>query len=465
MPKWTMPWLLAIALVIGGCEQPADGPVTLPTGVWSASLEVPGGPASFGLELGREGDGYRATLINGHERVTVPEVDFDAATESLVLNFPAFGNRIDARLAENRLTGTLTKLKRGETQLIPFQATPGSVADTHTEAPQTDFSGRWAVTFTEEDGTTYPAVGEFAQRGPRLFGTFLTTTGDYRYLGGTVHGATMTLSTFDGAHAFLFRGDELANGTLTGEFWSGLRSYERFVATRDENASLPNAATLTFLNPGYERFEFSFEDLDGNVVSADDPRFAEKVVIVTLAGSWCPNCHDEAAFMSEFYQRYRDKGVEIVALMFEHAEEKTAALAQIQAFRDKFDIEYTTLLAGSSDKDQAHELLPSLNAVLAFPTTVFIDAKGAVRRIHTGFTGPGTGEHYTALTKEFTAFVDNLLIEAAAEPVELPADVLDDTVIDDAQQPAGLDESAGNDDMSDTPEPEATSATDTTEEA
>ncbi|MEM8981548.1 MAG: TlpA disulfide reductase family protein [Pseudomonadota bacterium] len=426
---------LFVCLGLIGCEPPADEPPQLSMGVWQASLELPGGKMPFGIEFGREGEsGFRATLLNGQERVTVPEVTFATETGALSLVFPAFGNRIDATLKDGALVGELRKLQRTEIQVIPFTAKPGSVANTSAAPPQVDLSGRWEVTFTEDDGSTYPAVGEFAQRGDRLFGTFLTPTADYRYLGGRVDGNTMTLSTFDGAHAFLFRGEVDPDGALHGEFWSGLASYETFVAARNKDAILPDANQLTYLNPGYERFEFEFEDVAGNVVRHDDPRFDGKVVIVTLAGSWCPNCHDEAAFMAPLYEKFRDQGLEIVALMFEHVgSDKAAARRQVSAFRDKFSIQYETLIAGTSDKDQASELMPSLNAVMAFPTTVFIDSQGTVRRIHTGFSGPGTGEHYTKLTGEFTALVETLLAEAnvsesPAEAVGEDTPPTDDTV-------------------------------------
>ena len=56
-----------------------------------------------------------------------------------------------------------------------------------------------------------------------------------------------------------------------------------------------------------------------------------------------------------------------------------------------------------------------LNHVLAFPTLIFIDRKGDVRRIHTGFSGPGTGQHYVEFKKEFTALLDELLSEPTLE--------------------------------------------------
>ncbi|MEO1204430.1 MAG: TlpA disulfide reductase family protein, partial [Pseudomonadota bacterium] len=225
-------------------------------------------------------------------------------------------------------------------------------------------------------------------------------------------------------------------GTLVGDFWSGLKSHESWTAHRDDDASLPDADSLTFLKEGYERFEFSFPDTTGTAVSLDDPRFHGKAVVITLAGSWCPNCHDEAAFMATLYDKYRDDGLEVIALMFEHSGEFDGAAEQVRRFRDKFDIDYTTLIAGSSDKTLAAEALPQLNHVLAFPTTIFIGRDGSVRRIHTGFSGPGTGEHYTRLTRDFTRYVEGLLAEntpaagddpGAAGPEPEPDDASGDT--------------------------------------
>ncbi len=79
-----------------------------------------------------------------------------------------------------------------------------------------------------------------------------------------------------------------------------------------------------------------------------------------------------------------------------------------QRFRENYGIEYTTLIAGISDKDEAGKKLPMLKSFVAFPTTVFIDRKGNVRKIHTGYTGPATGEHYTQFVSEVKATLDQL---------------------------------------------------------
>jgi thiol-disulfide isomerase/thioredoxin len=176
---------------------------------------------------------------------------------------------------------------------------------------------------------------------------------------------------------------------------------------------LPNPETLTFLNPGYKRLAFSFKDIEGNVVSLSDKRFRNKVVIVQLMGSWCPNCMDETSYLVDVYKKYHAEGLEVIALAFERESDELNAIRNLSRWRTHFSIPYTILLAGSSSKDEASEKLPMLNRVLSFPTTIIIDRKMKVRRIYTGFSGPGTGEYYT----DFTNRMDLLLVDLLGERI------------------------------------------------
>ena len=48
---------------------------------------------------------------------------------------------------------------------------------------------------------------------------------------------------------------------------------------------------------------------------------------------------------------------------------------------------------------------------MSYPTTIFIDKKGKVREIHTGFSGPGTGKYYDEFVTEFNQLMDKLISE------------------------------------------------------
>ena len=315
------------------------------------------------------------------------------------------------------LVGSMSVVREGGSrQMMPLRATKGQTNrfPPGENPPAVDVSGRWAVTFVQDDGTTTPAVGEFDQVGSTLTGTFLTPTGDYRFLAGDVTGRRMRLSTFDGYHAFLFAAELDSAGVLRGDFWSGTQWYESWEGVRDDDASLPDADALTYVKPGGRQFTFAFPDTTGRLVTFADSMFAGNVVVVSISATWCPNCHDEAAFWAPYYRKNRDRAFAVVALMYEHEEDFDAAARQVKAFARRYDIQYPLLVAGSSDKQAAHRTLPMLNQVMAYPTTLFIDRRGIVRKIHTGFSGPGTGVHYRELTNEFADYVEFLLAEPPA---------------------------------------------------
>ena len=47
--------------------------------------------------------------------------------------------------------------------------------------------------------------------------------------------------------------------------------------------------------------------------------------------------------------------------------------------------------------------------VIKYFTSILINKKGEVEKIHTGFNGPGTGIHYEEQKKEFYDIIDGML--------------------------------------------------------
>jgi thiol-disulfide isomerase/thioredoxin len=400
--------LICATVMLAGCQRDSS----VPMGSYRAVLTLPGGELPFTLELRREGDAYVGDLVNGREQVALREVQVRGS--HLEIRMPGYENRLIADVSGQQLTGEVILDKLGgKQQHVPLRARLGEPYRFFAPpaAHAVDVSGRWAVNFVDDDGSHESAVGEFAQANDVVTGTFLTPSGDHRFLAGQVRGGELYLSTFDGAHAFLYHASLSPAGELAGEFWSGMTGHERWSGVRDAQAELADAYSLTTLRGASKHLEFAFPDLDGRLVTSNDARFRGKVLIVAIAGSWCPNCHDEAAFLAELDRQYRDRGLEIVSLMFEHFGDFAQAAEATRRFRSHYGIEYSTLIAGISDKDQASKALPMLNKISAFPTTIFIDRKGEVRSIHTGFSGPATGEHYTQFVGEVKTTLDELLAE------------------------------------------------------
>ena len=406
---------IGVAAALSACHRessPGESASGVKMGTYRAVLTLPGGELPFGFTLEPDGTKTVAYLVNGKERVTLNEVTVTGS--HLEIRMPGYENRLSVDANGDRLVGVVVLSKSGgKQQHIALHAQRGQDFRffEKSASDNADVSGRWAVKFIDDDGKPELAVGEFTQTHDVIVGTFLAETGDHRYLAGQMQGDELYLSTFDGAHAFLYKAKIGADGALAGDFWVGTAFHERWSGQRDANATLPDAYSLTTMRSGAKQFDFAFPDLAGKTVSSKDAAFQGKVMIVALAGSWCPNCHDEAAFLEPLYKEYRGRGVEIVSLMFEHFGDFPQAVEATRRFRQHYGIEYTTLIAGISNKDEAAKKLPMLDRVYAFPTTLFVDRKGVVRKIHTGFSGPATGDHYTQFVAEVKATLDQLLAE------------------------------------------------------
>ena len=380
---------------------------SLKSGAWRATLGVMDNKSlSFDFEVESENS---LKIYNDNEVIDINEISYKE--DSVFIKMAVFKNFIAAKLIdEETLSGNYYDPDRG--RIISFEAKYGNAKrDEALEPALIDISGNWEMLFSPNiEDDEYIAKGIFKQEKSRLTGTIRTTIGDYRYLEGVIKGNQFELSTFDGSHAFLFTGTA-SDSTLQGIFYSGNHFKQPFIATRNEDYELPDENELTFLKEGFDKFYFSFPDFEGNMVSLDDERFKNKVVIVQLMGTWCPNCLDETKFYSQFYRENNNKDLEIVALAFEYSKTNEAAFENIKRYKEKTNVHYPILLAqiGGSSKIKAQEKLPMLNHVLSYPTTIFIDKQGNVRKIHTGFNGPATGVKYETFKTEFNDFVGSLL--------------------------------------------------------
>ncbi len=409
---WTHLIIVKVAFILFSC-QPANQQnsisTTLKTGTWRAVIQSPGGELPFGLDITKQTDTtFSVVVLNGGERLNRDEATLQ--NDSLHIPMRLFEAEIVAKAEDSILTGYYFRQAANRIIRMEFRATQGDTrrfADVSASA-NINLSGKWDVTFYDKSDSS-KAVGVFTQKENELTGTFLTSTGDYRYLVGNVSGKELKLSTFDGSHVYLFKSVSDSTGQkLSGEFWSGDRGYKKWIATRNEKAALPDANTYTLLKKGYDALSFTFPDLTGKNVSLNDDKYRGKVVIVQIMGSWCPNCMDETSYLAPWYKKNKDRGVEIIGLAFEKSKDLAVSGPKLERMKKRFGIEYDVLLAGINDST-ASQSLPMLEKIKGYPTTIFIDKKGKVRRIHTGFSGPGTGIYYDEFVEEFNLFVDKLV--------------------------------------------------------
>nr|HRC86231.1 TlpA disulfide reductase family protein [Thermoanaerobaculia bacterium] len=368
-----VPWLLSSLALVACSSPPASTPSLV--GIWRAVLTSPGGELPFGLEIQEQNGKLQGAALNGEERAPFSRVELQG--RQAVLAFDWYDSRIEASLSPDgqELQGAWTKTIPGGVARMPFAArrgaqgrfgpAPGSAAEA---PPAGEITGSWAAEF-KDDSSTDPAQAELVRKDGRVLGTFLTPTGDYRYLEGSYQNGLLRLSTFDGAHAFLFQAKLQADGSLVGDFWSRETYHATWKAHPVQKGEivLPDAWSQVGLKSQDGKLHFRFPDLEGHPVGLGDPRFAGKVVVVTLFGSWCPNCNDEAPILARWYRELRAQGLEVVGLAYEYSGDPARDREMVRRYASRHGIDYTLPVAGTSDKAEAAKTLPELSSVVAFP--------------------------------------------------------------------------------------------------
>ncbi|MBI2720601.1 MAG: TlpA family protein disulfide reductase [Bacteroidetes bacterium] len=353
-------------------------------------------------------------IRNADERIVADEIQIKG--DSLKFKMPVFDTEFKCLIKNNNdLEGVWINNYRKEKNILKFKATFGETKrfDLVPGKANPVFEGRWEVTFSPNTKDSSKAIGVFhhLEQTDYLTATFLTETGDYRFLEGIKSGDKLFLSCFDGSHAFLFTAKMQEGVLLKGTFYSGAHWKEDWIAVQNPDFKLRSADEITFLKSPNEKIQISFPDLDKKTVSLTDKKFENKPVIIQVMGSWCPNCMDESAYLSGVYGKFKMEGLEIMALAFEKTIDFEKAKTQVLRLIKRYNIKYTVLLTLQSGKDKASETLSFVNKISAFPTTIFLNKQHKVVKILTGFNGPATGNAYSEFQQSTEALIKQLVKE------------------------------------------------------
>lgn len=350
-------------------------------------------------------------IVNAGEKIIVKEVTIKG--DSLKMKLPVFQSEILAAIHNDKLSGIYYPKGKSEGNGYNFTAVYG-VTDrfpAHKEKANVSVAGHWEMTEAPGTPDAQKDLAAFFQTGNRVTGSILTTGGDYRYLEGKVSGNKFMVSTLDGAHTLLITGEVNSAGQLVNGRFVGSRKWKTdWSAIKSATFELPKADQLVTVKDPSIKFQFAFPDMDGKIVRLSDERFKNKVVIITASGSWCPNCLDEIRYFKDIYANDKAKGLEIISLCFE-TKDYAKSRQRIIRFRDDIGAKFVFLHAGEAGNKDRAAAFPMLEGPMAFPSAVFIDRHGVIRKVHTGFSGPGTGVYFKEYASETQMFVDQLLSE------------------------------------------------------
>jgi thiol-disulfide isomerase/thioredoxin len=422
--------ILILIVFCSGCVAPNTTFEKIPPGIWRGSLLLDRKPVMkygddrdieknfdkdselpFNFEVVyRDSFNFDIILHNGSERITVSDIKFgrdkQTAKDTVIINFPVYDTYIRAIYDDGVMEGDWV-VNYKDNYSIPFKAVHGVKERfdfVSNESQNVD--GKWACNFELGTPDQYPGVGIFEQKGDKVTGTFLTETGDYRYLDGMVYKNKLYLSAFDGSHAFLIQGKQLEDGSLTGVFRSGKHYTTNWEGRKDPNAVLKDAYSLTKAVDD-RPLNFKFLDTDNKIFSFTDESLANKVKIVQIMGTWCPNCMDETLFLKEYFDKNPSNDVAWVTLGFERYKDTLRSLQALQRFKKEMNLNHKVLLAGYYDKKEASKSMPQLDKIMAYPTLLIVNKQNKIIKVHTGFSGPATAE-YAGFKKEFAETISQL---------------------------------------------------------
>ncbi|MBE0658183.1 MAG: TlpA family protein disulfide reductase [Bryobacteraceae bacterium] len=369
-----------------------------PRGTWDAMVMAEDREIGFQMKFETRAGKLQAAVMDGDRPIWSTSAVFTQG--KLTVKWDFYAGSLVAAMQGGELKGTYTRRTRRGPVSRAFSARP-AVAGKTGAAAKSAFDGDWVLT---PDGGGAGMKARFWMAGGKLTGTVLRIDGDFGTMAGETDGNRATLTHFD-----LVRATQVTlalddAGKLTGT----IDGKTKFTGLR-EGASMPDPSTVTRVRDANEPFTFTARDLAGKPVTLADGRFKGEAVLITIMGSWCPNCHDESPFLTELYKKYGPSGFEVVALAFEYTGDAAVDVPQIQAFNRRHNVPYLTLLAGSTEDGQVQKAMPQLVNFSAFPTSIVVDRAHRVVAIHAGFAGPATGSLHTELKAKMTAEVEQAL--------------------------------------------------------
>jgi len=390
--------LLLVLCAFVACSHKASRPTP---GYYQLLFATENGVIPARLDITKSGEW---NILNAEELIQLDSIRF--TEDSFFVRLPLFDSSLRGTWRNDSLLGVWTDHSRKDYS-IPFTAGINTSAGCDNQIEEYTYE----VIFSPADtADTDRGVAVLLKHGALVTGTVLTETGDYRYLQGEWNNNELWLSAFDGTHLFYLSGEVKGDSITHGVFLSGKHWQEPWIAVKSNSNTLRNPYDITTTQQS-QNPTFTVLNSNGSPVVFDSSTWKNRVSIIQIMGSWCPNCTDESRFLKELYSQNKNSDLQIIPVVFERGDDIPAACKRVANQFNQLQLPYSFYYGGKANKDEAQKTLNFLTEVHSFPTTVFIDKKGAIRRVFTGYYGPGTHNEHEKHTAEIRALVAGLLAE------------------------------------------------------
>lgn len=373
------------------------------SGKWLAKLKISESEyIPFVFEIEKD----KICLINGKEKVEGGEISH--RDQNTLIELPSFNSYLDIQKTSEGLKGKWV-VRNKEGYFVDFDAERYTGYRVFKDArPETSFDGLWDIHLSDNNQTH--VVGKFKQVKDKVEGTFLTNTGDYRFLEGQVDADSMIISSFVGSHSFMIKA-RTEGDSIFGQFFSSKHYRVDFKGVKTQKINMEDPYGLTYPVKDIDSLIVNLENIEGEKTPVNFSKYTDEVVLIQIMGSWCANCYDEALFFKDLHEKYADKGLRIIGLSYESSRSKRQAMNSLNKFVEHNNLPYDVRYAGPAGKGKTSEQWSMLNRISSYPTSILLNKKGKIAQIHTGFNGPSTGELYTSYVNKMTHTIEGLLNE------------------------------------------------------
>lgn len=380
-----------------------------PSGHWLGSMQLNDSTSlPFEMAVFEREKGLFAAYINGAD--TTWSLAAVKKQDTFFFEHSVFETQLALWNTATGWKGFHESLGRTPRYLIPFELQSFSGTLFRCFPSEQRVNGLWNVHFERSGGRKSPATGVFQQQNNLVSGSFMTETGDYRFLNGCISGNQLSLSGYDGLFIYLVKA-QINNDSISGWFYSGKSAPVFFSGRFAEQSFLRNPYQITRFDAVNSSFPKPVINANLKETSILEALQGSGPAIIQLMGTWCPNCMDESRYLNALFEQYQSQGLKVIGVSFERSPVPSEAWKRIQKVHQNLSLSYPLFYGGIVNADTVKALFPFMDQMRSYPTTIYLNKQLEPVKIHTGFNGPGTGTFFEAYKRETELFIEELLAQ------------------------------------------------------